>query len=151
MKKQTGFTLLESLLILIISTGLLLLPTLSIDQVTDSIQIDLFFRELTSKITMMHNHTLLHNERTSVQFSPSNELIRFRVAGDSTHPLNSEISLAGKPYTLERIDYHAFSFKTVTGNISSSDTVTFNTTEGKYRFTYLLGSGRFYVQKTSNE
>jgi len=151
MKKQAGFTLLESLLILIITAGLLLLPTLSIDQMTDSIQIDLFFRELTAKMTMMHNHTLLHNEGTSVQFAPSNELIRFRVAGDSTHPLNTEISLADKPYSLERIDYHAFSFKAVTGNISRSDSIHFNTTEGNYRLTYLLGSGRFYVQKTSNE
>jgi len=151
MKKQAGFTLLESLLILIISAGLLLLPTLSIDQVTDSIQIDLFFRELTSKITMMHNHTLLHNEKTSVQFAPSNELIRFRVAGDSTHSLNTEISLADKPYTLEIRNYHEFSFKADTGNVSGSDTIRFNTTEGNYRLTYLLGSGRFYVQKTSNE
>jgi len=151
MKKQAGFTLIESLLILIIAAGLLLLPTLSIDRITESIQIDLFFREMTAKMTMMHNHTLLHNERTSVQFAPQNELIRFRVSGQPTHPLNTEISFADKPYTLERSTYHEFSFKAETGNVSGSDTIHFNTTEGNYKLTYLLGSGRFYVQKISNK
>src|SRR5699024_10630316 len=76
---EKGFTLLETILVLMITSSLLLFPVLSIENVTESIQIDLFFRELTSKITNMQSYAILRDQTTDIQFNPEENTIKFRI------------------------------------------------------------------------
>lgn len=147
MKNESGFTLIETLLVLLVTSLLILLPTLSIDKMVESLEIDLFFREMTSNITLMQNHAILAGKKTSVEFYPieNNELIRFKVANN--HPLNRTLYLYSPYYWFNGSEPRTFDFKSDTGNISASNTIRFNTTQGMYKLTYLMGSGRFDIKK----
>ncbi len=150
--REAGFTLIESILLLMITASLLLVPMLSINKMIDSIQTDLFFRELTSNITLMQNHAILNGETTSVQFVPGAvDQVRFRVNNQTTHPLNRELKLENGLYELRGREYSTFSFARDTGNISQANTRAFRTTQGDYELTYWLGSGRFEITKTADK
>lgn len=151
---EAGFTLLETLLTLMIASILILLPLLSIDRVIESVQIDLFFRELTSNLTLMQNHAILVGDRTVANFSPSENQIKFRVQDAdrfSRHVLDSELYLEKGLYELHGKDYHTVEFLLDTGNVSIKKndkwTTTFDTSKGQYQLVFQLGSGRFDVKK----
>lgn len=150
--KEAGFTLLESVLILLITASLILIPVLSIDKMVETVQVDLFFRELSSNITMMQNHSVLSGESTEILFRPydSGHQIRFRVYGDSSHPLSKTMYLDESFYSLTSKSGSQFSFYGDTGNITTSDTIGFQTAKGKYELTHWLGSGRFAIDKVED-
>src|SRR5699024_9520699 len=147
--EENGFTLLETLLVLIITSSLLLFPVLSIKNVTETIQIDLFFRELTSKITNMQAHAILHDKTTDIQFYPENNTIYFRVmdAEKQDEYLKKTWKLNNPYYRLSGTSIKEFSFKKGTGNITKSDRIYIHTTQGEYELVYLMGSGRFEIRQ----
>lgn len=147
--KEDGFTLIEMLLVLMMTSILLLLPILSIERVIENIQIDLFFRELTSKITQMQTHAILHDQTTDVQFYPQNNIVRFRVVDENVKDdiLRETWEIDSSYYELSGTAMKEFAFKKGTGNITKSDRVHINTTKGKYELVYLLGSGRFEIRE----
>lgn len=149
---EAGFTLIESVLILMVTAVLILIPTLSIHKMIESVQVDLFFRELSSNITLMQNHSILNDENTTVEFYPAvnGHYINFRVRLNPTHPLNKEMDFDDDLYQLVGQRYSQFSFARQTGNISHSDTRKFQTPKGLYELTYWLGSGRFAFNKISD-
>lgn len=149
---QEGFTLLESVLILLITVSLILIPALSIDKMVETVQVDLFFRELSSNITLMQNHSILNGEKTEVRFRPykSGHRIEFLVNSDSTSPLNKTIYLDESLYYFSMNNGREIIFGQ-TGNISTAGNVSFTTSKGEYKLTYLLGSGRFAIDKVSGD
>lgn len=148
MKSEGGFTLLETLLVLMITSSLILLPVLSIDKMIESTQTELFFRELSSRITMMQNHSIMNGEKTSVDFFQNEaHFIRFQVDGNSVHPLNSRMYLDKSLVEFSGSGYQKFSFAKDTGTINGMETIRFNTSQGVYKLTYLLGSGRVGIEK----
>ena len=150
--KEAGFTLIESILILMITASLILVPILSVNKMIESIQTDLFFRELTSNITLMQNHSILNGETTSVQFVPGDvDQVRFRVNKQTRHPLNRELYFENDLYQLRGRRYSDFSFSRDTGNISQANTRSFRTIKGDYVLIYWLGSGRFEIEKTTDK
>ncbi len=150
-KHEEGFTLLETLLVLLVASLLLIIPTLSIGHMVESLELDLFFREVTSNITLMQNHAILAGKRTEVKFLPhaNRDEIHFQVA--TNHPLNRIMVLDSPYYSLRGRGYTDFRFLKDTGNISDSETIGFNTSQGDYILTYLLGSGRFDIKKETNK
>lgn len=146
---QSGFTLVETVVVLFITGALILLPVLSINKIVETIQIDLFFRELASDITMMQNYTILTGKQTRISFfSSDKDTISFRIASDPKSPLNRDVELDSPYYSLSLPEgNYVFSFTWNAGNIDSSKKIGFNTTKGKYELTYLLGSGRFDIKK----
>ncbi len=151
--REAGFTLIESLVVLFVVSLLLFMPILSIHRVVESIKIDLFFRELSSNITLMQNHAILNGEQTRIEFSPSQNSIRFRVLGSkkgSHHPLNQTIDLGEESYKLQGTGYRQVTFYAHTGNISITDRqwrFNIETTQGIYELVFQIGSGRFDIRK----
>jgi competence protein ComGD len=150
--KEEGFTLLESMLILLITASLILIPTLSIDRMVETVQVDMFFRELSSNITLMQNYSILHGEKTEVRFRPyeSGHRIDFLVNFDASSPLNKTIYLDESLYYFTEKSGSEMIFNGDTGNISGGGTVFFNTVKGEYKLSYWLGSGRFAIDKIEN-
>ena len=151
-EQEEGFTLVETLITLLISSFLIFLPTLSMSEMTRSIETDLFFRELSSQITMMQNHAILMNETTRVEFSPRQNVIRFKINNGfgEAHPLNREISL--EDYTCEFLssNLQVIEFKRKSGNIAvlaGNWRIKFTTDIGTYELVFKLGSGRFDIRK----
>ncbi|HLR92474.1 MAG TPA: competence type IV pilus minor pilin ComGD [Atopostipes sp.] len=147
--KEEGFTLLETLFVLTILSAFFLFPALSIDEVIESTQIDLFFRELTSKVTQMQTHAVLNGEMTEIEFVPELNTIRFyvRETDEEDHYLNAFWELDNPYYKLGGTHPQTFTFKRGTGNITSSRKVHFDTTKGRYELVYYLGSGRFEIRE----
>lgn len=152
-KNEAGFTLVESLITLFISSLLIILPVLSIDQLIDTIEIDMFFRELSSNISLMQNHAILSGENTIVEFIPRENKIKFKIydgSYDSNHPLNHEITLSDSICSFYGNDHQTIYFQSDTGNISVAFNrwrVKFKTKNGLYELVFKLGSGRFDIRK----
>ncbi len=148
MKNEEGFTLLETLIVLLVSSLLLMVPTLSMSKMVERMEIDLFFRELTSNITLMQNHSILSGDRTKISFyvERRGDIIDFVAAG-TNHPLNRRMYLDSPHYRFKSPSSEYFRFNGGTGNITKSDTVLFLTSQGEYKLTYLLGSGRFDIKE----
>lgn len=146
---EDGFTLIETLLILMITSSLLLFSVLKINETIETVQIDLFFRELTSKITQLQTHALMTGESTEVKVVPGEELISFRIfeEGKEDHVLNEAWIVDNPYYEIASYGSRQFIFKGGSGNITGSDKIIFNTTKGRYEVVYLMGSGRFDVRK----
>ena len=146
---EKGFTLLETILVLMITSSLLLFPVLLIENVTESVQIDLFFRELTSKITNMQSYAILHDQTTDIQFNPEENTIKFRIvdANVQNDILNETWELDDTYYCLKGKTTKTFGFKRGTGNITKSNRISFHTTQGEYELIYLMGSGRFEIRE----
>lgn len=153
---EAGFTLIEMMLTLFVVSLLLFMPVLSIEKITESIQIDLFFRELSSNITLMQNHAILTGEKMVIEFSPKNNLIRFSndsVIEDTIHPLYREMHLKEGVCAFTGNGYGKVVFYGNTGNISASNawSTHFQTSKGIYKLVFWLGSGRFEIQKIQIE
>lgn len=154
-EKEAGFTLIETLVTLFVASLLILMPFISIEKVTESVQIDLFFRELASNITLMQNHAILAGEKMIIEFIPQNNMIRFKnkaAVNDTAHPLYREMYLQEGIYEFIDESYGQVSFYEYTGNISSRGgwTTYFKTSKGLYKLVFWLGSGRFEIQKINS-
>lgn len=148
-KDESGFTLIETTIMLLVISFMMLIPIISVDKMTEKVQIDSFFRELSSNITMMQTHTVLNGETTEVKFIKSTGInyIDFKVFGQPNHPLNRRMIVDSPYYAFESLKIQEFHFKRETGNISASDIVRFKTTDGDYNLVYWLGSGRFEIRR----
>lgn len=152
-QEEDGFTLVETLIVLLIAGFLTFLPVLSIQQTIERTAVDLFFRELSSHITLMQNHAILAGEMTAVEFAPGANVIRFKVinANNNSHQtLNREISLADAPCQFSGTGYQTVYFKKDTGNIVMMNNrwrIRFETELGIYEIVFKLGSGRFDIRK----
>lgn len=150
---EDGFTLLEVIIILLVSSLILLIPVLSITKMTASIQVELFFRDLTSQITLMQNHAILTKQPTRITFMPRNDTINFRVIDIESgnlkeHPINRDINLKNNPYYhLAGTSNRDFIFKSESGNISHSNSIYFDTDLGQYRLVFQMGSGRIEIRE----
>lgn len=155
-QNEAGFTLIETLITVLVISLLMLMPVLSIKNITESIQVDLFFRELTSNITIMQNHAILTGEKMKIEFVPRDNLIRFNGKADSsdasTHPLYREMHLQEGLYEFVGESYGQVFFYGHSGNISSRNgwTKLIQTSKGRYNLVFWLGSGRFEIQKVSS-
>ena len=144
---EDGFTLVETLIVLLVSSVLILMPTLSIGQLMEEMEINFFFRELTSNLTLMQNQSIMGGHGTKVSFYGTKQKDHILFVVNSGHPLNREMVLDRPYYRLAENKPIEFRFKGGTGNITSSNTVKFSSTQGQYKLTYLLGSGRFDIKK----
>lgn len=147
-KDQSGFTLVETIVVLFITSALIVLPVLSFNRIIETIQIELYFRELASDITAMQNYTILTGNQTRITFAPEKNVIVYQIAHDPGHPLVREEELNNQYCQLRAsVGLITMSFTRNAGNIDSSRTIAFDTTRGRYNLTYLLGSGKFDVKK----
>lgn len=153
-REESGFTLMETLLTLFVASLLIFMPVLSIEKITERIQIDLFFRELTSNITLMQNQAILTGRKLVVEFVPKENLIRFtedKMSVESVHLTYKEMPLKKDLYEFYGNDYGEVVFNGHTGNITSKNgwTTYIMTSQGLYKLVFWLGSGRFEIQKVS--
>lgn len=151
-KNESGFTLVETLLVLFIIGCTFLIPVLAIDKMIEQTTVDLFFRELTGNLTMMQNHAVLNGEGTMVSFSNDKdngaEFIKYSVRQQPSHPLNKQQMLNTDYYSFRNKEPKVIYFKSHSGNISESGNVRFRSVNGDYRLIFWLGSGRIEVTRT---
>ena len=148
---EEGFTLIETLIVLFIISLTLIIPVLSINEMIENMRIELFFRELTTDITLMQNHTILTGEATNITYSSTtgDSRIRFHVISQPNHPIERTTIIdpkIGRFNTQMRI---TIKHNSRTGNSSQFGTIAFFMKTGRYDLKYYIGSARFEIEKVN--
>lgn len=146
-KTNQGFTLLETVLVLIVSSIVLLMPTLIAKSVIEEVKRNLFFEEFQSKLTSMQTVALLSNERAKITVLKAGK-IKYEMEGQPAHRLNKALFL---PEKLTTPTDKVFYFNSGTGNVSSFSTIYFNSSKKQYQFKFQIGSGRYFFEVLENE
>lgn len=142
--ERGALTLIESVIVLMLISMLLLIPTITFQPYQDKIEIDLFIEEVNNNITLMQNHAVFNGQPTEIRVLAEANQIQFYVQGQDHHPLNS---IVYPPEQVTILSTRRYRFKAQSGNIGRLGRARFQTDEGIYEFVFQLGSGRFYVQK----
>lgn len=147
--KEDGFTLLETLLVLMILSISLLFPVIKINDAIQTIQIDLFFRELSAKITQYQTHAMLNGRSTEIRFVHSSQSIVFSMRNEETDNFQVEETwhLNSPYYEITKGESRRIEFKEFTGNITHAGFVPIKTSNGRYRLYHQMGSGRFDIRE----
>lgn len=145
LKEQSGFTLIESLIVLNLVWLFLLIPVIPFNSMKSQMETSLFFEEVRSSITLMQNHAVLNNQRTEVEIRPQAGELVFRVIGDQNHLLNHTISL---PEEIEILGgSKLYRFLSGSGNQGNLNKTRFEVNDDIYELSFKLGSGRFEISK----
>lgn len=142
-----ALTLIESLVVLAAVAFLLLLPTIQMKPVEETVETDLFIEQLSSQITLMHQNAVLNGEMTVIEVEPNQSRIRFSVIGNSGSALNQTMYLPD--HVTVYGGYKRYSFRPHSGNITTVDRIRFSDSNKTFEFIFQIGSGRFYVKETS--
>ena len=148
---EEGFTLIETLIVLFIISLTLLIPVLSINEMIENMKIELFFRELTTDITSMQNHTILTGEPTNITFSSTTgeDRIRFNVVAQTSHPIERTTMIDPEIGRFRTRMRTIIEYNTQSGNSNQFGTITFFMKNGRYDLKYYIGSARFEIEKVN--
>jgi competence protein ComGD len=141
---QSGFTLIEILLVLTIFMVMSSYSFLQIKPVYEAKKLQSFFQTLENDLLYAQNYAMSHSETVYVYFidqefhykvlvgASRREVLRRNYSTNITIPNNNLTS--GVNYLSN-------------GNLSKSGTILFDYKGAVYKVTFLLGKGRFYVTK----
>lgn len=136
-----GFTLLETLLVLFISSFFLLLPTLAIKQWQQVLTVEQFFNSVEKNILFTQQMSVVENVDTLILFSEEQQTIEFITQGEPNKRLKIPKNITGK-------GPRKITFKKRTGNNGILGKYEFEWLEKEQRiiFQFQMGSGK-YVKK----
>lgn len=141
---DSGFSLIESLIVLSIIGLLIGLPATQLTHISKQSETQLFFDDLSASITLIHNYAVLNNEWTSMEYRPSRGTIYFKVVGNNSHPINHVLTVPSHMTIISTAD--EIRFLRGAGTISNPRTVTFQTINGRVQCVFQIGSGRFDIR-----
>lgn len=146
MKEEDGFfTLIEGVIVLIIVSFILTVPSIQIKPLESVLTTDLFIEQLKTEITLLHQNAVLNGETSVIEVDPGRDIINLSVINNSVSPLNKTIQL---PDQLSMFGgYKRFSYRPYSGNITNVDRVRFSDSNRTFEFVFQVGSGRFYVRE----
>lgn len=142
--KQTGFTLIEILIVLTILSTITSLSLLQLKPVIEAKKIQSFFETLETDLLYAQNYAMSHSETVYVYFIDKEFHYKLTVGSARDEVLRrnytNHITI---PYTnlTPGIVYLS------NGNLSKSGNIIFDYKGDVYKVTFLLGKGRFYVTK----
>lgn len=137
-----GFTLIESLVVLSI-LAIVTSFTFIVSQ-PDRLQINYFFSQLKADLFVTQQYAISHGQEITFSIDPNNHLyyVRDRMSSRYIIKRNYSEKIMIETGTLP------MSFKYLTnGNASLSGTLLFRIEGELYKFTILLGRGRFKIEK----
>jgi len=140
---EKGLMLFELLLVLLIATGLLLIPTIYTKQTKINLENQLFIEEMQSHMTAIQNYAILSGKVTVMIVSSQYKTLQFKVIDDEQNELNQLIYL---PETVTTPTYKVYHFNGYSGNLRVFDTLVFYINEERHTMTFQLGSGRYKWQ-----
>lgn len=145
MKEEDGFfTLIEGIIVLLMVTFLLTLPSIQTKSLEYSMTTDLFIEQLRSDILLLHQYAVVNGETTVIEADPGRDRITFTVVNNASSQLNKSIQL---PEQLSMFGgYKRFSYRPYSGNITNVDRIRFSNSERTFEIVFQVGSGRFYVR-----
>ncbi len=141
---QSGFTLIEILLVLTILSTLTSLTLLQLKPAFEAKQLQSFIQTLETDLLYAQNYAMSHSEPVYVYFVEQQFHYKMLVG-------SSRLEVLRRNYTENiKIPYNNLIPGVVylsNGNLSKSGAIIFDYKGELYKATFLLGRGRFYVTK----
>lgn len=140
-RKEAGFLLIESMLVLLIAASLLLIPAMLSKDVIAKQEGAFFKQQLESSITATQNYAILTGKMTKLEIFPQNRKITFSIVEDKNHSFNHTLFF---PETVSSPgDTWAFYFLGGSGNIKYLNSMVFKINGKEETIHFQLGSGRY--------
>jgi competence protein ComGD len=145
MRKANGFTLIEMLVVLTVISVLTVVTIPQIKSLSETKELQYFIEQFTDDMLYAQQYAMVHKTSVTVVFYPYEPTYRVvkgnavgRVLLDRTYSSKLQI----QPTTLKSpLIFLA------NGNVNKSGTILVTHGEHLYKIVFLLGKGRFYVQK----
>ncbi|MCF6137886.1 competence type IV pilus minor pilin ComGD [Pseudalkalibacillus berkeleyi] len=138
-----GYTLIEMMMVLFILVTMMGIVVVNVKPVQESRQIQQFIQLLTSDLHYAQQYAL--TERAQVQFKFNNASEQYTIQSGPLRKIKSVNYLEGVHFqevsTGLVIEYNG------NGTIKKGGTIILRTKRESYKFVFLLGKGRFYVEK----
>lgn len=144
--RYSGFTLVESLLVLLVVTFLLGLPMLQIRQWQERLAYQAFIEEFEQRLIQTQQSAIVFRGQTRVQTEQNTSTIEFRLFQvDGKYEV--ETITIPKGVTIQRSVLLCFMSKS--GNVEQNNTFRFKTPyhEKYLDYVYQIGSGRFVIKE----
>lgn len=141
---ERGFTLTEALLVLSIFMILTFVTIFSLKPQYEKAEIDSFFTQLESDLYFAQQYALSHQHDITFTIQPGQHCYYLRGGFDQPYLLTKYYS---KNITVSQLSQpYLFKFM-ADGNISKFGSYRIRCGSEVYRMTFLIGKGRFYVEK----
>ncbi|WP_181502717.1 competence type IV pilus minor pilin ComGD [Paranoxybacillus vitaminiphilus] len=145
MRKESGFTLIEMLIVLTIINVLLMLSIPKMDRLVEKKQTDYFIEQFKDDMLYAQQYAMTHKSSVIIVFYDQQPV--YRITEESVfgrillHRSYSD-KLQIQPVTLQSPLIFL-----PNGNVNKSGTILVTYGKQTYKIVFLLGKGRFYVQK----
>jgi competence protein ComGD len=143
-QSKNGFTLLEVLVVLAVIHAIAFVTIVKIEPLMEQYRLYWFIQQLETDVFYAQETAITRGQFVSLRFSPDKHEY-FALAGDASSPIfrrsydsRIQIELATSGPQIKFLS---------SGNISSSGVLFVSSNSITYRVVFLLGAGRFYVQK----
>ncbi|MDQ0342204.1 competence protein ComGD [Lederbergia wuyishanensis] len=142
-KNQNGFTLLETLIVISVTTIILSFSFFTLKTFATLMQKNMFLNQLQSDLYLAHSYAINREETVTFRFSRISQQYE-AVSKDA----NKAIINKKLPYSIRIEESNLPSFNiTPDGNVSNFGTMLLNV-NGKYvKITFYIGRGRFLVEE----
>ncbi|MBU8879367.1 type II secretion system GspH family protein [Bacillus sp. FJAT-29790] len=142
---EGGFTLLESLFVLSVFLIIASISGILIKPQFLFLEKQLFFTQLKSDLYFAQSYAISHQSEVNVNIVPEKKMYYIRTNFDS----GDGIIRREYPdlFTVEKGSMKIFFHFTPNGTVNQFGSFYINAGKEKYRFTFLIGMGRFYVAK----
>ncbi|GIN96370.1 hypothetical protein J6TS1_22400 [Siminovitchia terrae] len=144
LRSNKGFTLLESLVVLLVVSVVLLFGMITVNPMMEWMQKKMFVSQLRSDLYHAHSHAINRKERVSVSFSRGSS--QYSATGDSTgvlfiRDLPPPVKITGG--SLKQLRFHI----TPDGTINNFGIVNFALNDQPIELIFHIGRGRFVVKE----
>jgi competence protein ComGD len=145
MRKESGFTLIEMLIVFTIISVLIILSVPKMDHLVEKKQIDYFIEQFKDDMLYAQQYAMTHKTSVIIVFYHQQPVYRIMEGGVFGRILlhrSYSANLQIQPVTLQS---PLIFFPN--GNVNKSGTILVTYGKQTYKIVFLLGKGRFYVQK----
>ncbi|MEO1773147.1 competence type IV pilus minor pilin ComGD [Candidatus Enterococcus ferrettii] len=144
MRRKSGYTLFETLIVLMIVCSFVLLPTLMFSNWQRKLEERSFYYQLEKSILHLQQLAICDQKNARIDLHPDKQLITFTAVDEEIPWKNLEVP----KYVVLHSGYSVM-FKSSTGNVSTNQPETgipkirFTDRSGEVIYQFQLGSGRF--------
>ncbi|WP_242586736.1 competence type IV pilus minor pilin ComGD [Candidatus Enterococcus ikei] len=145
MADMKGFTLIESMIVLLICTMFLLLPTLAINKWKQVLEVEQFLSTFEKHLLYTQQMAIVNTVDTQIIFFEQSQQINFMIPNNGQYLEEEPLKI---PASLKGFGPNKITFKKGSGNNGRLSKFSFSWLEKKQliEFQFQLGSGR-YVKK----
>lgn len=141
-KGEQGFTLVESLLVLTIFSIMISISYLVLKPHYAAMERKEFFSQLRSDLLYAQNYSIVMQKQVTINFFPSEHYYYMNFGGGKSLKRHYSKNIVVEPASMPL--YFRFN---VGGNINQFGSLYMKVHGERYKLTFLIGKGRFYVVK----